>query len=203
MIRPIGIQHANFRHGGVSVFSVAEIALGKEQILHAHRQAQFGMQGFNLRFALFIKACQHRHRLRHRHLHFQGCRLVHLCQARFDGVDAIALYRSLLRLAQRTLQRIDLGGTDQGCLALRQNLYALGRAVCPLVILAGQIFHPKDKPAIHLRQRFLIHRILVGFGKNGIPCLEIRLLVYALHIVAHKNAHLLQIQVQMIGQVAF
>ena len=161
------------------------------------------MQGLNLRFALFSKAYQHRHRLRHRHLHFQGCRLVHFCQARFDGVDAVALYRPLLRLAQHTLQRIDLGSTNQGRLALGQDLYALGRAVRPLVILAGQIFHPKDKPARKRRQRFLIHRILVGLGKNGIPCLAIRLLVYALHIVAHKNAHLFQIQVQMIGQVAF
>ena len=40
---------------GVSVFSVTEIALGKEQILHAHRQGQFSMQGLNLASLFSVK----------------------------------------------------------------------------------------------------------------------------------------------------
>ena len=83
----------------------------------------------------------------------EGLRHVQRRLPAFHGVDDVFFEFPDVPVRQRTIQGVDLGGADEGTLALRDDLDALGGGIRPLVKLAGQRLHGEDVSAGKLNGR--------------------------------------------------
>ena len=93
-------------------------------------------------------------------------------QSDFDSIlgsffsNALPLEGGDLCLGERAVQGVDLGGADQGTLALGDDLDALGSRVSPLVVLTGQSLHGEDIGAGQVQSFPDI--VQLGLGENGL-----------------------------------
>ena len=100
----------------------------------------------------------------------EGLRHVQRCLPAFHGVDDVFFEFPDVPVRQRTIQGVDLGGADEGTLALRDDLDALGGGIRPLVKLAGQRLHGEDISAGKLNGRRSGIQLRLGEDRlHGVP----------------------------------
>ena len=169
MIRPIGVDHPQFCDGRVTVFLIPEIVPAEFQVGQCHGKAHAVIIFFHLVFVPGNKARYPGHVGGHVGLHIQRFRFLQGSDPGFHRVDQIMLDPGKFLVRDGTLESHYPGGEHLGALSLGQQLYALGRRVRPLVVLAGQIFHGKHPvPFVH-RQGFLKDPVHIGFRQDGVP----------------------------------
>ena len=196
MIRPVGVDHADLRNGGIPVLT-AEILLAETDVVKIHGQGQLIPQGGKGILGKIDEALQGLYLRGDLILYVQG---IHGIQGGFSGlhrVDHIMLDGGKLRLGELTVKLVDPCSPYKGPVSLGKDLDTLGCAVCPLVILTGQIFHGKNrafglgkagKDLILLRQspalclcavivlcgngiKMVRYQIQLRLGKDGVSCL--------------------------------
>jgi hypothetical protein len=79
----------------------------------------------------------------------------------FHRVDDIFFDLGDLCIRERSVQRIDPGRTDEGPFTLGENLDALGRGVCTLIELAGEILYGKDRRVAEIG--LVAYQVQLGF----------------------------------------
>ena len=203
MIRPIGVDDAQLRHGGIALLLIAEIIAAEGQIRRRHGEAHLlpvAVQRFLIHSGEAGNPC---HICRPLRRHIQCFRLAQGGDARFHRVHQIALDPMELLIGKAPLQTHDPGGQHLGPLPLSEQLDTLGGGIRPLVVLAGQVFHSKHLPAVPQRELLIVYLIRVGLGKHGPPRLPALILRQALNIVAVEQAKRLQFpDTQVILQIS-
>ena len=152
VIGPVGVNHANFRDGGVAVF-LLEIGLAEDDVVQIHGKAVVRDEVRQFVTAKFREAGQGRHLRGDVIADSEGLRHVQRRLPAFHRVDDVFFEFPDVPVRQRTIQGVDLGGADEGTLALRDDLDALGGGIRPLVKLAGQRLHGEDVSAGKLNGR--------------------------------------------------
>ena len=190
VVRPVGVDHPDFRDGGVPVLA-DKVGLAEGNVIQIHGQAiltdesiqtfpvQLGkaVQGGNLGGDFILDGqCFG---------NFQGCFPA------LHRVDDILLKLRNFRLREVAVQGVDLGGADQGTLALGDNLDTLGGGVGPLVELTGQGFHGKN---ICAGQGYAFAGgIQLGLREHGFHGVVKQLPGDVFCVVAVEQPHMLQI----------
>ncbi len=77
MIRPVGIQYTDFRHGGLTAFFRLIIILNMEEVPEGHCQSKAFIQFMNLLLFHLAKAVKNRHVRRFFIVCDKGVRLIH------------------------------------------------------------------------------------------------------------------------------
>ena len=114
VVRPVGIQHTDFRHGRVSFFFLLEIILNVQEILKGHGKAQRIIEIFQLLLLQSGKSIQNLHILRFLKIIRQRFRLF---QSGFSGIhriNAVGFDGFKLLPAHFTFNHIGGGRTDNG-----------------------------------------------------------------------------------------
>ena len=204
VIRPVGIQHADFRHGRISFFFPGKIVLDMLEILEGHCQAQRGIQSLQLLLGQILETVKNFH-IRGFFKHgFQRFRLYHI---RFPGihrVDAVCLYSVKLVIRQLSGNQIGYRRPDDRLFLFVQKLHALQGRIRSLVKLSGQKFHGKNSSVLRNLNLFSVKNIYRRFGKHRGAGLFKNLVADMLHIVADEHPHILYfLQVQIVLQIAF
>ena len=146
VIGPVGVNHADFRDGGVAAF-LLEIGLAESDVVQVHGKAVVRDKVRQLVTAKFREAGQGRHLRGNVVADGEGFRHV---QGRFPAlhrVNDVFFEFPDVPVRQRAVQSVDLGGADEGALTLGDDLDTLGGGIRPLVELAGQRLHGKDVSA--------------------------------------------------------
>ena len=186
VVRPIGIDHADLGDGGIALFA-DKIVAAERKVVHIHCKA-VGLDELCQRICVHLaKAGQG----------FHGGGNIKLCGKRFGlvqgrlaalhGIDHMLLDGRDLRLGQFTVQKIDLCGAHGGAVAARNDLHALCRAVCSLVILAGQKFHGKDLGTVNVD--LIGHVVQLRLGQHGLGGILKQLCGGIFHVIAVDHAH--------------
>ena len=186
VIRPVGVDDADFGYGWVAVFRL-KICLAEGEIVAVHRETVGGRK--------FVEAVSVEGKKAVENLDLggkvergrEGGGLFHRGLARLNGVDDVFLDRLDLLRGDVAVKAVDLGRVDKGTLALGDDLYALGGAVRPLVKLTGEIFHREDRSAVKLG--LVGHDIKLWLGENSPFGVFKQLLGDVLNIVAVEDAH--------------
>ena len=143
VIGPVGVNHADFRDGGVAAF-FPEIGLAEDDVVQIHGKAVVSDKVRQLVTAQFREAGQGRHLRGDVVTDGEGFRHV---QGRFPAlhrVNDVFFEFPDVPVRQRAVQSVDLGGADEGSLTLGDDLDALGGGIRPLVKLAGQRLHGEN-----------------------------------------------------------
>ena len=191
VIAPIGIDHPQLRHRGISLFLVPEIIPAEQQIGKGHGKSHRIKIALHLSLIPGDKARHPGNIRRTLRLQFQGFRLLHRGHTGFHRVYQICFDLFKLFLGHISFHADHLGGKYGGTLPLRQQLNALCGGIGPLVILAGQVFRGKG-PVFQGQAVLLpIDAVHVGLGKNS-PCRRLKLLLaQAGNIVPVENTYFL------------
>ena len=191
MIGPVGVHDADLGDGGVPLFLVPEVILQKLQVVDVHGQAQLLQQRPQAGLVQGGEARHRFHGLGPGIFHGQGLGFVQRRLPGLHGVDDILLDGGDVLRGQVAVQGIDLGGADNRALALALELDALGGGVGPLVKLAGQGLHGKDRPGAG-QVGPVADVVQLGLGKHSGPGSVEQGFLDALHIIAVQDAHLFQ-----------
>ena len=190
VVAPVCVNHTQFCHRGIALFFVTEIVPAEQQIVKTHGKAH----GTEVSFHFFViplgKARSPSHIGRHICFHIQGFRFLHAGHAGFHGVNQIRFDFFHFGIGQIALYRNHAGRGYPGTFTLGEQLYALGRRVRPLVILAGQIFHGKHAVPVRELHVFGVHIVHIRFTQNGAAGFFKLFFIQAFHIVAIKKAHI-------------
>ena len=169
VIGPVGVDHAYFRDGGVAVF-LLEIGLAEGDIVQVHGKAVVRDKVRQLVTAQAREAGQGRHLRGDVVADSEGLRHVQRRLPAFHRVNDVFFEFPDVPVRQRTIQGVDLGGADEGTLALRDDLDALGGGIRPLVKLAGQRLHGEDVSARKLNGRRSGIQLRLGEDRlHGVP----------------------------------
>ena len=152
VIGPVGVNHADLRDSGVAAF-LLEIGLAESDVVQVHGKAVVHDKVRQLVTAKFREAGQGRHLRGDVVANGQGFRHVQGRFPAFHRVNNVFLEFPDVLVRQRAVQSVDLGGADEGTLALGDNLDALGGGIRPLVKLTGQRLHGEDASAGELNGR--------------------------------------------------
>ena len=192
MVAPVGVDHPQLRHRGVSVLLVPEVVPAESQVGKGHGKAH----GIEICFQLFLVPAGEPgdtgHVRRLFHLHLQSLRLLHGSHPGFHRVYQVPLDLLKLLVADLTLQADDLGGKHRRPLPLGEQLHALSGGVRPLVVLAGQVLCGKHPVFPRQGEVLPIHAVHGGLGKDGPGGGLELLLAQAGHVVTVQNADLFQ-----------
>ncbi len=150
VVAPIGIQHPDFRDGGVPLFA-PEIFLAEGDVVRIHGQAILSDETLQAGAVQGRKAGQGGYLGRDGVLRFQGFGLFKGRLPGFHGVDHILLDLQNLRVRQLAVQGVELRAADQRAFALADDLDALGGRIGPLVKLAGQVFDREHSRPVRVR----------------------------------------------------
>ena len=163
VIRPIGIQHTDFRHGRVSVLFLLKIVLDMLKILKSHCQPQVFIKSAELILFHILKAVKDNNVLWLFIICYQCIRFVHRCFSGIYRVDAIGFY--LLKFFLRNLTHDQIGDRRlyDRFLILLEKLYALHSGICPLVELPRQKFHTEYFAVRRNLDRFPVKNVHRGF----------------------------------------
>ncbi len=188
MVGPVGVHHADFGDGGVTVLFAGEVVLQELQIVQVHSQAQ-GVQQFSQSLLVHGNEAFHGgNGLGCGILGFQGLGLFQGSFPAFHSVDDVLLDGGHVLLGQVAVEGIDLGGLDGGTVALGQDLDALGGGVSPLVELTGQGFHGEDNSAGQLQLGSCV--IQLGLGEDSLHGIAEELLGDVFCVVTVEQADL-------------
>ena len=167
VVRPVGIQHADLRHGGIPVLFLAEMIPDEAEIRVGHGQVQGLVEGKELLLRHGAEALEYLDVLRHRILDVQGLRLRLVRLSGIHGVDAECLDCGSLVRGDASGQDVGRGGADDCLGILIDKLHALDCGVCALVKLARKKFHGEDHIVRGMRKLFLIKLVQRRLGKDG------------------------------------
>ena len=142
VVAPVSINHPQFGHSGLALFA-RKILLAKRKVGIVHRKAPVrGKRGARLgvhgakpgkgfhRLRLGLGAGQRRFYIQRR-------------AASLHRVDEVFFNRGKRLLAKAAGQQVNFCRAHHRPLALAEQLHALCGRICPLVKLAGQVFHPQ------------------------------------------------------------
>ena len=142
MVRPIGINHTDFRNGGLPAL-LPEISLAEGNVRLVHGKTILTDKVRQSLFVQLSKALHGGNGGGNGVLHLQGFRLGEGCLPGFHRVNHILLDFGDVCFLQISVQGVDLGGMYQRTLPLGDNLDTLGSRVRSLVKLTGQVLHSK------------------------------------------------------------
>ena len=189
MIGPVGVDHPDFRDGGVPVLA-DKIGLAEGDVIQVHGQAivvdeilqpllvQLGeaLQGGNLGGNLIGNG--------------QGFRDLQGSFPALHRVNHILLELRQLFLGQIAVQGVDLSGADQGTFALGDDLDALGGGIGPLVKLTGQGLHGEHRGTGQLHGSG--GGVQLGLGEYGLHGVIKQLLGDVFRVVPVKQPQIFQ-----------
>ena len=167
VVAPIGIDHPQLGHGGVTMLLVPEIIPAEQQVGKCHGKSHRVEICLHFLVVPHGKAGYTGHVGGDVGLHVKALRLVHGGKAGFHGVHQIGLDFVHLVGRNAALDGNDPCGEHLGALLLGEQLHALGGGVCPLVILAGQVFHGEHLIIGGELEVLAIHIVHIGLGEDG------------------------------------
>ena len=183
MIRPIRVNHFDFRQRRLPFFRVPEISLTKFQVGLAHRQPQLGDEFFPARFIQFAKPFYYRHVRRNLHIHSQSIRFHQRSFSGLHRIDAVGFHCFELTVRNIAIQCHHFGGYDLRSIFLRDDLDALRGPISPLVILPWQILHGKHSGVRTQIDRLVENVIGRWFGEYRIARQNIFIIVNSRHVI--------------------
>ena len=190
VIRPIGIQHTDFRHGRISVFFVFKVILNVDEILEGHRQSQGIIQLFQLCLSHIRKSIKDFHIRRLLEVCHQSLRLLQTDLTGIHRIDAVVFYRLELLPGDVSLNHIGGCRTDDRSLILFQELNTLNSGICSLVKLPRQKFHGKDFIFRCMRKLFQIEIVHRRLRKHYMACFLKRLVADIFHIITDQDSYI-------------
>ena len=175
VVGPIGIQHLDFRNGGIPVF-LLEVGLDVGQVFKAHGQFLLLQKICQSFLAHFPKARENGYRSRFFPGHIQGFRFFNGSFLGFHRVDAVMFDFLHIGFGQVPFQQEHFGSGHNGTGALGNQLDALGSEIFPLVVLAGEQFLGKAVDAFRNFQGFVTDRVHRSFAEHqGFGSLVVRI----------------------------
>ena len=189
VVRPVGIDHADFGNGGVALLADKVVA-AERQVIHIHSEAVSLNKCLQRILVHLAEAVQGLYGGGDIILCRQRLGLVQGCLAALHGVDDVLFDGSDLRFMQSAVQQVHLSRAYRGTVAAGNDLHALRRAIRSLVILTGQILHGKDSRTVCING--IRHVVQLRLREHGLRCICKQLLGGVLHVIAVDHAHALQ-----------
>ena len=187
VIRPIGINHADFGQSGVPAFFL-EVGLTERNIIQVHCQSVLPDECLQLLPVPSDKAIQCGHGRRNFIVAHKGFGLFKGCFPGLHRVRNIFFNLFYLSFGKLSVQKVDLGRANRGPFLLGNDLDTLGGGIGSLVKLTGQILHGENGRSTRCIQFFADH-IQLGLGKDRFFRIVKELLLDLLHIVSVYNPH--------------
>ena len=192
VIRPVRVDDAQLRDRRRAVFRVAEVLLAELEVLKAHGKAARIHERMELVFAHRVERSQHLDIGRLFRDHVERLRLFKRRLAALDGIDAVILDLLQRLVIDCSRQHDDACRGDLRTLLLRDELDALRRRVCRLVVLARQVLDGKHAGILECWQRLFIDFVNRCFRKDDKLDLLVLLIAEALDVVAVDDADRLE-----------
>ena len=200
MVRPVGINHADFRDSGLPTL-LPEISLAEGDVCLVHGKTVLTDKVRQTLFVQLGKALHGGNGSGNGVLHLQGFRLGEASLPGFHRVNHILLDFGNVCFLQISVQGVDLGGMYQRTLPLGDNLDTLGSRVRSLVKLTGQVLHRKHHSSLQVH--IFRGNIQLRLGKYGLYRIVKQLLGDVLCIVAVNHPDILKAgNIQKIPAVA-
>ncbi len=124
MVRPVGVNQANFGERGRFAF-LLEIFAAEGDVVKIHRQAQLHAQRLKRLVIKRAKIRQNLHIVRRGVFFLQRGNLGKRSLARFHGVDVVRLNQRNIRVREVALKDVNAGVAHQRALLLGQQLNGL------------------------------------------------------------------------------
>ena len=190
MVRPVGVDHLDFRDGGVaSLFG--EVGAAELDVAQVHGEAAVRDEGGQALVVELAEAVDHFHVCRRDEFHLQGFGQVVACLPCLDRVDDVALDGFDGIVIEGAGEDVDLRAAHGGALALADQLDAFACAFGALVELAGQEFDGEDGASLG-GVDCVGCGVALGFAEDGGHAAVEQLAVDALDVVTVQQADILQ-----------
>ena len=190
VVGPVGVNHTNLSDGGVTLFLVAEIVLQELQVIQIHSKTQLVQQVSQTLFVQTDEAVNSSNGLRDCVICLQGFGQGQLCLTAFHRVNHVFFDCGDFFLCQLAVQAINFSGSNQGTLALRDDLNTLGGRIGALVKLTRQRLYGKYNSTLQVILSG--GNIQLRLGKHGVDCVMEQLLGDIFCIVAVQQTDILQ-----------
>ena len=184
VIRPIGIDHFDFRNGGISALALKIIA-AEANIALVHSKTARTDKCVQPRVVKLREALQNLDRIRNPIVRRKRFGKFKRSLSALHGIDHIFFDFGLVRIGKSARQQIQLRRANGRTVALGQNLNALCRGIRPLVELSRQIFHCEHISAV--RVDLTAHLIDLRLRKDGFLAGFKQLRADIFHVVAVQN----------------
>ena len=196
VVRPVGVDHAHFGDGGVTVFGVPEILLAELDIAQIHCQTVVGDELFQLVLRQTDKAGEGLYGSRDGIVGIQGLRQFRRCLPALYRVDKVFLQTVELSVRETAGDNIDVCGADTAALALEQDLDTLFTAVGTLVELTRQILCGEHPLTLFQCRQFCVGVVYSRLGKYGGDSTLESLCRQMVCVIAVENADVADIQTE-------
>ena len=141
VIRPVGVDDADFGEGRIAFLLIAEILLAEGEIFCGHGHAEFFHHVLNLLFRELTETINDSDVRWPIGLHFKRIWLVQRGLAGFDGINEMLFDFFKIGSGNGRVKGINRCGSENGAFLLSEELDALRGGIRPLVILAGEGFN--------------------------------------------------------------
>ena len=168
VVRPVGVDDADFGEGRIAFLLVAEILLAEGEIFGGHGHAEIFDHVLDLLFGELAEAVDDPDIRWPICLHFKRFGLVQRGLAGFDGIDEMLFDFVEIDGGNGLVKSVNRCGSKDRAFLLREELDALRGGVRPLVILAGEGFDGEELQSVHGGEGFVIDEIAVRLGEDGI-----------------------------------
>ena len=167
VVRPVSVNHPDFRDGWVTVFGILEIILTELDVIQIHCQTVFPNECIQLFLGAVAESMQGLDFGRDFIVGIERFRLVEGSLPAFYRVNQIRLNLLKFCIGHIAADDINLSGANPTAFALQQNLNTLFTAVCPLVKLSRQVFGSKHSLIAGTFRKGVISDIDRWFRKNS------------------------------------
>ena len=192
VVRPVGIQNPDLRHGRIPVRLLPVVILNKLKITEGHREIQRSVKRLK-RFLLHVReAFKGLYIFRFIKYLAEGIRLFHPAEPGIHRIIAIVPDLAEFFVCKGSLTDVDGRGPDQNFLIFFQEADALHRGIRALVKLSRQILHREDPVFRAGGKHFVIQGIYRRFGEYALFCLFEYLIRDVLHIISDQDPDLFQ-----------
>ena len=169
MVRPVGVDHADFSDGRGALFGLFKIFLAEGNVSQIHCQTVLVDKVLQALLVQLTEAVQHCYISRNLEWGMQGLCRFQRCLHRLYRVDEVCLDAGKL-LVGHAADDINLCGSNGRTLMLGCQLDALCRRICTLVKLSRQELYCKQLlPLCKLRQA-VIDIVYLWLREDGIFC---------------------------------
>ena len=189
VVAPVGVEHADFRHGGVAVLLAAEIVLYVFEIVESHCQSETVVQGAECCLVHVLETVEDGHVGGLVEDGYEGVGFLLVGKAAVDGVHAVFHHGVALLLGEVAGDDVGGGRFNQRFLVFVEQLDALLGGVGALVELSGQVFHREDEVVGLFRERLLVHHVHRRFREDGDFGVLIGGVGHVFDVVAYQHTH--------------
>ena len=168
MVRPIGVDDADFGERRIAFLLIAEILLAKGEIFGRHGHAELFHHILNLLFGELAEAVDDGDIRWPVGFHFKRFRLVQRGLTSFDWIDEMLFDFFKIGGGNLRIKCVNRCSSEDRAFFLGEELNALRGGIRPLVILAGEGFDGEKLQTIHGGEGFIIDEIAVWFGEDGV-----------------------------------